>query len=127
VDVYKTKGFARFARRKGIDDDALCEAISRAEQGLIDADLGGGVIKQRIPQPAQGRSGGFRTIVFYRMKERSVFVDGFAKSSQDNIDDDDLERFRKLALEFTSYDAKQVGKLVKAGAWVKVECDGNEA
>ena len=45
VQVDKTKGFARFARRQQIDDDALCEAISRAEQGLIDADLGGGVIK----------------------------------------------------------------------------------
>ncbi len=56
-----------------------------------------------------------------------MFVDGFAKSSQDNIDDDDLERFRKLATKFQSYDAKQVGKLVKAGAWIEVECDGYQA
>ncbi len=55
-----------------------------------------------------------------------MFVDGFAKSSQDNIDDDDLERFRKLATEFLSYDAKQVGRLVKTGAWIEVECDGNQ-
>lgn len=126
MQVYKTKGFARFSRRQRIDDDALCEAISRAEQGLIDADLGGGVIKQRVPRPGQGRSVGFRTIVFYRMKARAVFVDGFAKSNQDNIDDDDLERFRKLAAEFMSYDAKQVGNLIKAGAWIEVECDGNQ-
>ena len=75
MQVYKTKGFARFARRQRIDDDALCEAISRAEQGLIDADLGGGVIKQRVPRPGQGRSGGYRTIVFYRKQARAVFVD----------------------------------------------------
>ena len=61
------------------------------------------------------------------MKARAVFVDGFVKSNQDNIDDDDLERFRKLAAEFMSYDANQVGKLIKAGAWIEVECDGNEA
>jgi hypothetical protein len=127
VQVYKTKGFARFARRQRIDDDALFEAISRAEQGLIDADLGGGVIKQRIPRPGQGRSGGFRTILFYRVKARAVFVDGFAKSDQDNIDEDDLERFRKLAAEFMSYDANQIGKLVKAGAWIEVECNGKQA
>ncbi len=60
------------------------------------------------------------------MNARSVFVDGFAKSNQDNIDDDDLERFRTLAAEFMSYDAKQVGNLVKAGAWIEVECDGNQ-
>ncbi len=123
---YKTKGFARFSRRQRIDDDALCEAISRAEQGLIDADLGGGVIKQRVPRPGEGRSGGFRTILFYRTKTRAVFVDGFAKSNQDNIDDDDLERFRKLAAEFMSYDAKQVGNLIEAGAWIEVECDGKQ-
>lgn len=56
-----------------------------------------------------------------------MFVDGFAKSNQDNIDNDDLERFCKLAAEFMSYDGNQIGKLVKAGAWSEVECDGNEA
>ena len=56
-----------------------------------------------------------------------MFVDGFAKNSQSNIDDDDLEKFRKLAREFLSYDAKQVAKLTKAGAWIEVRCDGNEA
>lgn len=124
MQVYKTKGFARFSRQQRIDDKALCEAIFRAEQGLVDADLGGGVIKQRLPRPGQGRSGGFRTIVFYRTKSRAVFVDGFAKNNQDNIDDDDLERFRKLAIEFMSYHARQVGQLIDAGAWIEVKCDG---
>jgi hypothetical protein len=127
LQVYKTKGFARFARRQRLEDAALCEAISRAERGLIDADLGGGVIKQRIPRPGQGRSGGFRTILFYWKNDRAVFVDGFAKSHQDDIDIDDLEKFRKLSAVFSSYDAEQVGQLVKAGAWIEVQCDGNQA
>jgi hypothetical protein len=127
VQVYKTKGFARFARRGRIEDEVLSEAVFRAEQGLIDADLGKGVIKQRIPRTGQVRSGGFRTIPFYRTKARAVFVDGFAKSSQDNIDDDDPERFRELAAEILNYSTRQVDTLVKAGAWIKVECDGNEA
>jgi hypothetical protein len=105
VQVYKTKAFTRFARRQRIDDAALCEAVSRANRGLIDADLGGGVIKQRVPRPGQGRSGGFRTLVLYRTKLRAVFVDGFAKKDQGNIDDDDVERFRVLATEFLGYDA----------------------
>ncbi|MEQ1696498.1 MAG: type II toxin-antitoxin system RelE/ParE family toxin [Hyphomicrobiaceae bacterium] len=124
--IYKTKGFARFARQERIGDEALCDAISRVERGLVDADLGGGVIKQRIPRKGQGRSGGFRTIVLYRIKDRAVFVDGFAKSSQDNIDGDDLELFRELAADFLSYDGKQIGKLIKAGAWIEVECDGDQ-
>ncbi len=124
MQVYKTKGFTRFASRQRIYDAALCEAVSRAERGLIDAALGVGVIKQRVPRPGQGRSGGFRTIVLYRADVRAVFVDGFAKKDQDNIDDDDLERFHELAAEFLGYDAAQVKKLVKAGAWIEVDCDG---
>jgi hypothetical protein len=125
VQVFKTKGFMRFARRQRIDDAALCEAIARAERGLIDADLGGGVVKQRVPRPGQGRSAGFRTIVLYRTETRAVFIDGFAKSDQDNIDDNDLHRFRELAAVFLQYDTKQVKKLVKTGAWIEVKCDGN--
>lgn len=127
MQVYKTKGFARFARRQRIEEAALCDAISRAERGLIDADLGGGVIKQRVPRPGQGRSGGYRTIVIYRTETRAVFVDGFAKSDQDNIDDDDLERFQELATEFLGYDVRQVEKLLQSGAWIEVECHGNQA
>jgi hypothetical protein len=52
--------FTRFARKARLDDLALCEAIRSAECGLIDANLGGGVIKQRIPRAGKGKSGGFR-------------------------------------------------------------------
>ena len=61
--TFKTKAFARFADRERLEDTALCEAVQRAATGLIDADLGGGVIKQRIARKGGGRSGGFRAIV----------------------------------------------------------------
>jgi len=83
--TFKTRWFARFARREGMSDEALREAIERAERGLIDADLGGGLIKQRIARPGGGRSGGYRTIIAYRIADRAVFLDGFAKSEQGNI------------------------------------------
>jgi hypothetical protein len=62
VRVFKTKAFARFARAQRMSDGSLGEAIRRAERGLIDADLGGGVIKQRVARPGQGRSGGYRVL-----------------------------------------------------------------
>jgi hypothetical protein len=65
---------ARFARREQLGNDALLEAIERAERGLIDADLGGGLIKQRVAREGQGRSGGFRTIIGYRQGSRAVFL-----------------------------------------------------
>ena len=54
--TFKTKWLTRFARREGIADKSLREAIERAERGLIDADLGGGLIKQRVARQGQGRS-----------------------------------------------------------------------
>ena len=86
---FKNAWFHRFARKERIEDSALQEAIERAEKGLIDADLGGSVIKQRVARPGQGKSGGFRTVILYRYGERAFFVYGFAKSDLDNITADE--------------------------------------
>jgi len=98
--VFKTKDFGRFARRERIDDRRLCEAMRRAERGLVDADLGGGLIKQRVARAGQGRSGGYRTLMAYRVRTRTVFLYGFAKSERDNIGPDELEYWRKIARGF---------------------------
>jgi hypothetical protein len=58
MQIFKTRWLARFARHERITDVSLREAIARAERGLIDADLGGGLIKQRVARQGQGRSGG---------------------------------------------------------------------
>jgi hypothetical protein len=66
VRVFKTKEFIRFARREAIRDAALLEAVRRADQGLIDGDLGSGLIKQRVARPGQGRRGGYRALMAFR-------------------------------------------------------------
>src|SRR5208282_4645229 len=99
--VYKTKSFRRFQRREGIDDMTLCAAIGRAERGLIDADLGHGLIKERVARPGEGRRGGYRTVVAYRAGERAVFLFGFAKSDQADLsmaDVRDLQDYGALLL-----------------------------
>ncbi len=90
MQLYKLKAFARFQRRERIADEALMRAVRSAEDGLVDADLGGGLIKQRIARSGQGKSGGFRTIIAYRRGNRAVFLFGFAKSERENLDDDEL-------------------------------------
>jgi hypothetical protein len=97
VRIFKTKWVARFVRRERIDDAGLKEAIARAERGIIDADLGGGLIKQRVARPGQGRSGGFRMIVAYRTEDRAFFLYGFAKNERENIEDNELEALRVVA------------------------------
>ena len=84
--IFKNKTFTRFARKAGIDDASLCKAVRDADQGLLDADLGGGVIKQRVARSGAGKSGGFRTLILFRIGTLAFFVHGFAKNERDNID-----------------------------------------
>jgi len=126
VRVFKTRIFARYARKEGISDGSICEAVDRADRGLIDADLGGGLIKQRIPRPGQGRSGGFRAIVLWRRKDRSVFLHGFAKNERDNIDNRDLADLKDLAAMYLGYSTAQLSRAVAEGELVEVVCGGEE-
>lgn len=118
--VFKTKPFSRFANREGIAEEELCGAIRQAEKGLVDADLGGGVIKQRLARQGQGKSGGYRSIVLFRRAERAFFVYGFAKSDQDNIRQNELQAFRKLANEMLALDDKALEVAVRAGTITEV-------
>jgi hypothetical protein len=55
VRIFKTKALARFARQNDIGDDSLVTAVRQAMRGLIDADLGGRIIKQRVARPGEGK------------------------------------------------------------------------
>lgn len=120
MEIYKVKAFLRFARAEGISDERLAEAVERANAGLIDADLGGGVIKQRVARPGQGKSGGYRTILLFRQGERAIFAYGFAKNDKDNIDRNELAAFRKVAALFLGFDDEAVAKMIDSGAWSRV-------
>ena len=122
--TFKTKTFARFADREGMDDTTLCEALLRARRGLIDADLGGGVIKQRIARKGQGRSGGWRTIMLFRQGELAFFVYGFAKSSRKNLRRNELESFRNLADKMLTLDQADLKVAMANGTIIEVNCDG---
>jgi len=121
--VFKTRFFSKFADKCRIDDVDLCEAVQRATAGLIDADLGGGVIKQRVARKGQGKSGGFRTIVLFRNGDRAIFVDGYAKKDLANIDDDDLRDYRKLAKVLLAYTQTELDELVSSAKFTEVKYD----
>ena len=121
--VFKTKDFARFARRERIADEQLCDATKRAERGLVDADLGGGLIKQRLARPGQGRSGGYRTIIVWRLRQRCIFVHGFAKSGKADLTPGELEVYRKFAALLLRYDDEALERAVTGNELVEVMCD----
>jgi hypothetical protein len=121
--IFKNKPFTRFARKKGIPDEALCAAIDDAEGGLIDARLGSGVIQQRVARPGAGKSGGFRTIILYKTRARAFFVYGFAKQDRDNIEDDELAAFKALAREMLAYDDARIARAMALGILIEVKRD----
>lgn len=99
--------------------------MRRAESGLIDADLGGGVIKQRVARPGKGRSGGYRTLILFRRGDRAIFAFGFAKSAQANISKADLTLLRDAAAEALEWSGAQLDRLVASETLVEIKNDTN--
>jgi hypothetical protein len=122
VRIFKSKRFAKFARKQRITDANLIDAVSDAEQGLIDADYGGGVIKQRIARPNEGKSGGYRSIILFRRGERSFFVYGFAKHERANIDQGEERDFKSLARILLAASDQDLAKLIERGEFSEVMC-----
>ena len=118
--IFKTRLFAKFARRERIAEPSLLQAIERAGQGLVDADLGGGVIKQRVARQGQGRSGGYRTLIAYRVGDLAVFLFGFAKNELDNIDDKQLASLQETAAYWLAADDTKLERALKDGILIEV-------
>jgi hypothetical protein len=113
-------------RRERIADYSLWEAIERAGRGMIDADLGGGIIKQRIARSGQGRSGGYRTLIAYRAGTRAVFLYAFAKNERENINPDELLTLREVGATWLDADARRVAQALQAGILQEVTNDEEE-
>lgn len=121
--IFKSKWFAKFAHKERITDAKLCDAARNAERGIIDADYGGGVMKQRIARPNERKSGGYRSIVFFRKGERVFFVYGFAKNAQDNIDESDERDFKALAKTLLGISDMELEKLTSNRLYEEVKFD----
>jgi hypothetical protein len=126
--VFATRWFVRFVRKEGISDARLCEAIARAGQGSIDANLGGNLIKQRVARAGGGRSSGYRTVIAYRAAQRSVFLYGFAKNERDNIEAREIDELKRLAQVFLNLSDSEIGKTLNANELREIHChDQQEA
>ena len=123
MKVYKNAWFGRFARKQKISANALLDAVHRAERGQIDADLGGGVIKQRISRLGQGKSKGYRSILLFCKNEKSFFVYGFAKNVIANISEDEEEQFKKMAKYILALTDSQLSALIAHGQFEEVVKD----
>lgn len=112
--------------QQGLTTPALCGAVREMTAGLIDADLGGGLLKKRIARPGQGKSGGFRTLVATNRGDRWIFVYGFPKNERDNIAREDEDALKKLAAHLLSLTAQAIDRAQRAGELIEVNCDAQE-
>jgi hypothetical protein len=124
--VYKTRWFDRWARKEGLAASSLCAAVQEMTLGLVDADLGGGLVKKRIGRAGKGKSGGYRTLVATNKGNRWVFVYGFPKNERSNIDKDETDALKKLATHLLSLTTQAVTKAKQAGELIEVDCDAKD-
>ena len=120
IRVFKTKWMARFARSEKLDDMRLADAVANAERGRIDADLGGGLIKQRVARAGGGKSGGYRMVVAYRRANRAVFLYGFARRARDRTAADARRSLREIAVGFLDADDASLAQAIKDGTLLEV-------
>ncbi len=124
--VYKTRWFDRWAHKQGLDDLSLCIAIREVVAGLYDADLGGGLIKKRVPRSGGGKRGGFRTLIASNKDDRWIFVYGFPKNDRSNIDQNEEKALKKLAASLLSLNLAAIEQAKQNHELVEVNCDAEE-
>jgi hypothetical protein len=121
MTVYVTKEFARFARKAGLLDAKLLQAAGHVAKGQYDADLGGGVFKQRVAREGGGKSGGFRTIILFKVGGHSFFAHGFAKNDKAK----ELKALKQLANVLIGFSDEQLQAAKAAGELSEVS-DGDD-
>lgn len=119
--TFQTKDFARFVRKAGLADAALLDAARAVAKGRGDADLGHGVFKQRVARTGGGKSGGFRTIIVFKIGGHAFFVHGFAKSDKANVSAQELRALKALAETLLGFDAAALKAATAAGALVELK------
>lgn len=114
--AFKTRNFSRWMRKTALTDSALCSAVTEMAEGLIDAELGGGIVKKRVGLAGRGKRGGARTLVATNNGNRWFFLYGFEKSDRANITDDELEALKEIAEQLLARTGKQLDEAVRDGS-----------
>ena len=122
--IYKTRNFTRWARKTGLNDSLLETAVLEIRSGLLEADLGGGIVKKRIALPGRGKRGSTRTLLATNRDNKWFFVFGFEKNELENISEKELATLKMLAKDLLGMTATQIKVAVGEGILVEVE---NEA
>lgn len=119
--IFRIASFRKFSESEGITEDVLRATIREIEAGLIHADLGGGLFKQRVRRPGGGKSGGFRVLVGFRKGDRAFFLYGYAKNERTNVTRAELLAYRQFATLLLSLSESDIETGLKVGEFDEVE------
>jgi len=119
--IFKTRLFAKWAKKEELTDEILNQAVDEMERGLIDANLGGHVYKKRVAQKGRGKRGSTRTILVYQLSINAFFIFGYSKNEKDNVSDDELKQTKEFAKELLNYTETQLNVLVETGKLIEVK------
>src|SRR6476660_9279546 len=103
-------------RKTELTEEVLCRAVSEMERGLIDAELGGGVVKKRVPLPGRGKSGSTRTLLATNKGSLWFFMFGFEKSERANVSLRELEALKVVAADLLKLSSAELDSLVESKA-----------
>jgi len=115
AQVFVTKPFARWMRKSQVTHLDILGAAEEMVQGLIDANLGGHLVKKRVALRGRGKSAGARTIVATKFEQRWIFLFGFEKNERSNIDASELKVLQELAATLLDLDQQAIAVAVGAG------------
>jgi hypothetical protein len=113
--IFRNRWFTRFASKNGISDEELKALVKILEAGGAEADLGGDVYKQRLARTGEGKSGGYRSIVFFKSGDKTFFAYAFAKSDRANISRKELEALKKQAKTQLAMTNEEIKAALKEG------------
>ena len=123
--VFRTRHFTRWMRKTSLTDTALCAAVCEMAAGLIDADLGGGVVKKRVALPCRGKRGSTRTLLATNRQDRWFFLLGLEKNDRANISERELEALQALAHDLLMLNSNQLDAQVASLALDEI-CDEDQ-
>ena len=126
MNVYLSKAFTRLARREGLTDVHICQAVAEMNTGLIDANLGAGLFKKRIAMPGQGKRGSWRALLGFQAGKKAFFVYLFPKNSRDNIEDDEIKALKRLTRYYLTLKPSEIKTALQCGELNEENCNEKE-
>ena len=126
MNVYLSKAFTRLARREGLTDVHICQAVAEMNTGMIDANLGAGLFKKRIAMPGQGKRGSWRALLGFQAGKKAFFLYLFPKNSRDNIEDDEIKALKRLTRYYLTLKPSEIKTALQCGELNEVNCNEKE-